>query len=538
MKQQQYNVGIYVRLSKDDERSGESLSIENQKLILKKHVEENGWNLIGEYVDDGFSGVSFERPAVKRLIEDAEDGKINLILCKDLSRFGRNYIQVGQYVDYVFPLNNVRFIALTDGVDTINNDNTAMDMMPLLNIFNEWHSKQTSKKIRTVIEANAKAGKYRANKAPYGYVKGNCEKRLPIIDPPAAAIVRRIFEMRVQATSPRHIANALNDERIPIPSDYEAERTGKPNNRRCNHFWCTAMVNQILRNRTYTGDLAQLRTTTLSYKNRKTVKRDEEDWVIIPDTHEAIVSRELWDKAREIEASVSQGKRTKQGVTMPLSGLMICLDCGYKMRMCYNNTTNGSKKNPRIYFRQNYNCGNYSRSGKHACSSHYIQIKDIHQIIIDDIRTKASLVLANEEVARKLFLQNKANVTDKQVSLNRDELAKSERRLIELDKLMQSVYEDKIKGQIPEDVCISLLEKYKSEQDLLSERVQTLRSELAVQSQDENDVDEFIRRIRKYVDIEELDRATALELIDHIKVGARDVEEREIHIHYKLLGVA
>ena len=177
MKQQQYKVGIYVRLSKDDERAGESLSIENQKLILQKYVNEQGWNLVGEYVDDGFSGVSFDRPAVKRLIEDSENGKINLVLCKDLSRFGRNYIQVGQYVDYVFPLNNVRFIALTDGVDTINNDNTAMDMMPLLNIFNEWHSKQTSKKIRAVIEANAKAGKYRAKKAPYGYVKGDCEKK-------------------------------------------------------------------------------------------------------------------------------------------------------------------------------------------------------------------------------------------------------------------------------------------------------------------------------------------------------------------------
>jgi len=357
-----------------------------------------------------------------------------------------------------------------------------------------------------------------------------------VIDEPAAAIVRRIFEMRAQATSPRHIANALNDERIPIPSDYEAARTGKPNNRRCNHFWCTAMINQILRNRTYTGDLAQLRTSTLSYKNRKVIKRDEEDWIIILDTHEAIVSREIWAKVREVEASVSQGKRTKQGVTMPLSGLMLCLDCGYKMRLCYNNTTNGSKKNPRIYYRQNYNCGNYSRSGKHACSSHYINLKDIHQIIIDDIRTKAALALENEEVARKLFLQNRAQVTDKQVSLNRDELATSEKRLTELDGLMQSVYEDKIKGAIPEDVCVSFLEKYKEEQDKLSERVQSLQNELELQSQDEKDIDEFIRRIRKYVDIEELDRAMTLELIDHIKVGARNVEEREIHIHYKLLG--
>ena len=219
-KQTIYNVGIYVRLSQEDMRAGESLSIENQKLILTKYVTEQGWNISNIYVDDGYSGTDFNRPGVSRLLEDAKTGKINLIIVKDLSRFGRNYIQVGQYIDYIFPTYNIRFIALSDNVDTANKDTTAMDMMPIVNLFNEWHAASTSKKIKAVIEANCKAGKYRATAAPYGYIKGDNEYHLPVVDEPAASVVRRIFEMRSQGISPRHIADKLNEEKIPIPSDY------------------------------------------------------------------------------------------------------------------------------------------------------------------------------------------------------------------------------------------------------------------------------------------------------------------------------
>lgn len=186
-KQTIYNVGIYVRLSKDDERSGESLSIENQKLILIKYVKEQGWNIIDICVDDGFSGTSFDRPSVIRLLDDAKSGKINIIIVKDLSRFGKNYIQVGQYLDYIFPTYNIRFIALNDNVDTLNQNSTAMDMMPIMNVLNEWHAANTSKKIKSVIEANAKAGKYRTTFTPYGYVKGDDENNLPVIDPEAGS---------------------------------------------------------------------------------------------------------------------------------------------------------------------------------------------------------------------------------------------------------------------------------------------------------------------------------------------------------------
>ena len=312
-KQTIYNAGIYVRLSQEDMRAGESLSIENQKLILTKYVKEQGWNLIDIYVDDGYSGTDFERPGVQRLLDDAKEKKINLIICKDLSRFGRNYIEVGRYVDYIFPSYNIRFIALNDNVDTAAKDSSALDMMPILNLFNEWHCASTSKKIKAVIEANAKAGKYRTTFAPYGYVKGDDPNHLPVIDPEAAPIVRRMFEMRAKGITPRHIADAFNDEQIPPPYDHQYALLGKPVPRKTTHLWDGNAVRKMLQNQMYLGDLVQLKSTSVSYKNHKHIIKDKEEWVVIPNTHEPIISRELWDKVREVEASVSQGKKTASG---------------------------------------------------------------------------------------------------------------------------------------------------------------------------------------------------------------------------------
>ncbi|MDE6727786.1 MAG: recombinase family protein, partial [Oscillospiraceae bacterium] len=458
-KQTIYNVGIYVRLSQEDMRAGESLSIENQKLILTKYVTEQGWNIWDIYVDDGFSGTDFNRPGVTRLLEDAKTGKINLIIVKDLSRFGRNYIQVGQYIDYIFPTYNIRFIALSDNVDTANKDTSAMDMMPIVNLFNEWHAASTSKKIRAVVEANAKAGKYRTTLAPYGYVKGTDEKKLPVVDEPAASVVRRIFIMRSQGISPRHIADRLNEEKIPIPSDYYYAKIGKPNPRRTSHLWSAEAIRQLINNPTYLGHLVQMKTTTVSYKNHKTVKKDPSEWVIVYNTHEPLVSQEIWDKCREVEASVSQGKRNKDGYVAALSGLMFCADCGEKMRLGWNNTRH-QRGGPREYYRHNFNCGRYNRNGKIACRSHYIKMKDINALVLADIRSMAALALEDEEFARKQFLSKKEQINSKQTAEEQKRLHDGQYRLSELEKLIPSIYEDKVLGKIPEDVCVSLLEKY------------------------------------------------------------------------------
>lgn len=532
-KQTIYNAGIYVRLSQEDMRAGESLSIEHQKLILTKYVREQGWNLVDTYVDDGFSGTDFNRPSVQRLLSDAQTGRINLIICKDLSRFGRNYIEVGQYIDYIFPLHNIRFIALNDNVDTANRDSNAMEMMPVINLFNEWHASSTSKKIKAVNLANAKAGKYTCANAAYGYTKADDEKHTPIIDPEAAEVVRRIFKLRSQGMSPRAIGDQLNSENIPIPSDYRCQKKGIVNTKYTRHLWTQVQIRQILDNPIYLGKLAMMRVTSVSYKNHKKVRKDPSEWVVTEDTHEAIISQELWDKVREAEKAVSHGKRDGKGVTQPLSGMLFCPDCGYKMKAAGRKRTLKSGELIRECY---YNCSSYVLHGKELCSTHYISQKQIEAVIIADIRSMAELVVKDEQTARAAFLSKKEQQTSRQSKADIKKLNDSKHRLAELENLMQSVYEDKVMGKIPEHICVSFLEKYEAEQQELRAVIADLEERLSAEKQDREDVEEFIRRLKKYVDVQTLTRELGLELIEYVTVGAYTPNEpREINIYYKFL---
>ena len=532
-KQTIYNAGIYVRLSQEDMRAGESLSIEHQKLILTKYVREQGWNLVDTYVDDGFSGTDFNRPSVQRLLSDAQTGRINLIICKDLSRFGRNYIEVGQYIDYIFPLHNIRFIALNDNVDTANRDSNAMEMMPVINLFNEWHASSTSKKIKAVNLANAKAGKYTCANAAYGYTKADDEKHTPIIDPEAAEVVRRIFKLRSQGMSPRAIGDQLNAENIPIPSDYRCQKKGIVNTKYTRHLWTQVQIRQILDNPIYLGKLAMMRVTSVSYKNHKKVRKDPSEWVVTEDTHEAIISQELWDKVREAEKAVSHGKRDGKGVTQPLSGMLFCPDCGYKMKAAGRKRTLKSGELIRECY---YNCSSYVLHGKELCSTHYISQKQIEAVIIADIRSMAELVVKDEQTARAAFLSKKEQQTSRQSKADIKKLNDSKHRLAELENLMQSVYEDKVMGKIPEHICVSFLEKYEAEQQELRAVIADLEERLSAEKQDREYVEEFIRRLKKYVDVQTLTRELGLELIEYVTVGAYTPNEpREINIYYKFL---
>lgn len=278
------------------------------------------------------------------MLDDAETGKIDLIICKNLSRFGRNYIQVGQYTDYIFPMYNIRFIALNDGIDTANSDSASMDMMPIMNVFNEWHAANTSKKLRAVFESNAKSGKYMTTFCAYGYEKGADENFTPVIDPYAANIVRRIFEMRASGMNAKKIADVLNSGHIVPPLDYKYNKLGREYPLYSHHLWSSQTIKRILKNQMYLGHLCQMKQTTVSYKNHKVINKDMEDWVIIENNHEPIISQELWDKCRGVDASVSNGKSTKQRVTKPLSGLCYCDSCGTKMKQ-HNST---GSKNPMV----------------------------------------------------------------------------------------------------------------------------------------------------------------------------------------------
>ena len=533
-RQSTYNVGIYVRLSQEDVREGESLSIENQKKMLTDYVSKQaGWNLVGIYEDDGYSGTNFDRPGVRQLLDDAKSGKINLIICKDLSRFGRNYIEVGQYIDYIFPSFNIRFIALSDNVDTLDRNSTAMDLMPIMNLFNEWHAANTSKKVRSVLAQNAKEGKYIASFAAYGYLKGDDEKHTPVIDEPAAKVVRRIFELRATGITPTQIAKILNAEGVPIPSDYRAQRLGKPNPyKNTFHYWSHVAVRNILGNPIYIGHLAQQKFTTVSFKNHKSVRRGKDEWVIAENTHEPIISQELWDKCQEVDRCASHGKIMKKGIVLPLNSMMFCPDCGAKMKL------NGHAKKRDGSVNYFYVCGTYSRCGASTCTTHYISQKQIEKIVLVDILAKARYVIENEDKARQEFLRRKETEGTKHLDDARQQLAKCQSRLADLKVMTQKVYQDKLLGKVPEDLCLETLGQFRAEEAELTEKVKSLTATLEQDSKARDDIEEFICRLKQYADAPELTREMCVDLIEYVVIGDRPKDKstpRRIQIYYKFL---
>ena len=531
MKQKHYIAGLYYRLSQEDERQGESVSIDNQRTMLRKYAEEHGFEIHGEYIDDGVSGTTFNRPEVQRLLDDAKTGIINTIIVKDLSRFGRNYIEVGQYVDYVFPAFGIRFIAIQDNVDTENRDSNAMEMMPIMNIFNEWHAANTSKKIRAVRRSNALAGIYSAKKATYGYLKGTDKKRTPVIDEETAPVVRRIFELYASGTSPKNIADILNAEGIPSPGKLAYERLGhkgRPNEMR---IWCEVSIRFMLNNIMYIGHLPMLQGTTVSYKNHKRQAKDKSDWVITYNNHEPIISQELWDRVQERQKHMAQGRKTKTGFVHPLSGFLVCADCGAKLKLCGH--LNHTKTEYRYYF----NCGNHLRYGKTLCFSHYIPAKDIEAIVLNDIRAMAQRIVIDEKVIREEFIRHNAEMQENSIKAAKKELQAKRKRTEELSRLMQVAYEDRLKGKMPEDICLNFIHKYSDEQKRLETEIAELETKLTETENTKQSADDFIRNIKKYLDAPELTREMCYELLECVVVGGLPKitgKEREIDIVYKV----
>ena len=531
MKQKHYIAGLYFRLSQEDERQGESVSIDNQRSMLRKYAEEHGFEIHDEYIDDGVSGTTFDRPDVQRLLDDAKAGIINTIIVKDLSRFGRNYIEVGQYVDYVFPAFGIRFIAIQDNVDTENRDSNAMEMMPIMNIFNEWHAANTSKKIRAVKKAHAKEGIYTAKKAAYGYKIGTDKKRTPVIDEETAPIVRRIFEMYASGMSPLKISETLNLEEVMSPAVYAYTNLGQKPRPNGMGLWLASTVREMLNNIIYIGHMAQLRWTSLSYKNHKRFRRDESEWAIVYNTHEPIISQELWNRCQERKKSVAKGRRTKVGYTHPLSGFLFCADCGNKMKL---STIISRSTGKRLY---RFDCGHHIRYGKAYCFSHFIAASILEEIVLDDIREMAKSIVLDEKTIREEFIRHNAELADKAIKSAKKELQAKRKRIEELSRLMQVAYEDRVKGKMPEDICIGFIQKYSEEQKRLGTEIVDTEKKLTETEDTIQSADEFIRNIKKYLEAPELTREMCYELIDRIIVGGSPTvtgKERTIDIVYKV----
>ena len=531
MKQKHYIAGLYFRLSQEDERQGESVSIDNQRSMLRKYAEEHGFEVHDEYIDDGVSGTTFDRPDVQRLLDDAKTGVINTIIVKDLSRFGRNYIEVGQYVDYVFPAFGIRFIAIQDNVDTENRDSNAMEMMPIMNIFNEWHAANTSKKIRAVKKAHAKEGIYTAKKAAYGYKIGTDKKRTPAIDEETAPIVRRIFEMYASGISPIKIAETLNLEGVMSPATYAYSQIGQKPKPNVMGLWTATTIREMLNKIIYIGHMAQLRWTSLSYKNHKRFRNDESEWAIVYNTHEPIISQELWNRCQERKKSVAKGRRTKVGYTHPLSGFLFCADCGNKMKL---KTAISRSTGKRLY---RFDCGYHIRYGKAYCFSHFIAASILEEIVLDDIREMAKSIVLDEKAIREEFIRHNAELADKAIKSAKKELQAKRKRIEELSRLMQVAYEDRVKGKMPEDICIGFIQKYSEEQKRLGTEIVDTEKKLTETEDTIQSADEFIRNIKKYLEAPELTREMCYELIDRITVGGSPTvtgKERTIDIVYKV----
>jgi len=532
---QTYNVGIYTRLSRDDERAGESVSIENQREMLTRYVKEQGWNLYSTYVDDGISGTSFDRPGLNRMIADATDKKINLILCKDLSRFGRDYIEVGRYTDFIFPAIGCRFVALNDGVDTIHKNNDMM--MVFKNVMNDFYARDTSNKIKAVLHSAHKAGKFVGCRTHFGYIRDPNDKHKLIIDPEAAAIVRRIFDMRYQGYGHKRIAQTLNDEKVITPRAYQYRRDGRPNPFHDSGFWNDVTIRQILQNEFYIGHMVQNKTGNTSYKNKKTIQKPPEEWVKVENTHEPIISLEIWERAYQMAHDPTRPKRTKYGEISPYAGFINCLDCGFAMRYQKKQQT---FKNGNVATYESYMCGSFSRSGKQACTSHYIPVPLLNEIVIADIRQKAAMIEHDEQDLLERVGQKKAAENQSQLAALSATKRAAEKRRAELERLIQSLYEDKVNGKILEDVCARLINQYEAERRENAEQSQALTVQIESFQMEQSNTREWIDIIRQYRSLEAIDRDILTKLINKIEVGEREIidgqKQREIRIHYKFVG--
>jgi DNA invertase Pin-like site-specific DNA recombinase len=533
--QENYNVGIYCRLSRDDERAGESVSIENQREMLGRYVHEQGWNLYATYCDDGVSGTTFDRPGFNQLIADATAGKINLVLCKDLSRLGRDYIEAGKYTDMVFPSLGCRFIALNDGVDTIHKNNEMLII--LKNVMNDLYARDTSNKIRAVKQSTFKTGKYVGCYAPIGYRKSPEDKHVLVIDPETAPVVKRIFDLRCQGYSYRKIALTLNGENVPTPSSFYYMKQGKPNIRQDGDFWAGQTVKSILRNEVYLGHMVQNKTGNVSYKVHKQIPKPEEEWIRVENTHEPLITQETWDIVREMDAQNVKYRSDKSGNTALFSGLLVCADCGSLMRHYHDGRI---KKDGTQSTYQSYACGRYVSGGKTVCSAHIMNQRVLVELVLLDIRYKATLAQNCPDALREKILKQKNAANLERTKTIRATLTALDKRLAELDKLVVATYEDKVKGAMPEELCIQLMNRYEAERkDKLEQRTQ-LTAQLETFQEDEQSADEWLGLIRNYAQLQELDRPTLLRLVKRIEVGEKYELDGEIHrdikIYYNFVG--
>lgn len=530
--QDKFNVGIYCRLSRDDNNGHlESMSIANQRQVLTDYVTEKGWNLTECYIDDGFSGTNFDRPSFKRMIHDAETGKIDCIITKDLSRLGRNYVQTGYYTEEYFIEHNIRYIAVNDGIDTMSDNGN--ELAAFHHVLNEFYPKEVSKKVRQVKKKSAEQGKFMGSQAPYGYKKSPQDKHILIIDDEAASIMQRIFNEYANGDSARMIADRLNDEGINSPRFYHYEKMGRENPLKTEkNVWGSATITQLLKNQVYIGNMVQGKRQVLSFKTKKMRQVSPENWIVVENTHEPLISRELWDRVQEkMGVAKRTVRRTKNNVIGLYSGLIKCSDCGHPLAYMRKQLKDREKGV--------YRCSRYNNNGGKACTPHYIDEEYINAFVLNDIRNYAKLAVhERKQTAERLYIaMRKQNSSES--SVVKSKIRETENRLNEITARLKNLYEDKCIGNLPEDVFKSLMNDFTTEKNELEQKLPLLYDEFSRMTETSSGIDEWLDLIAQYENIQELDRETVCGLIKEITVFEKDKSsghtEQEIRIEYRFI---
>lgn len=498
---------LYCRLSRDDELQGDSNSIIHQKEMLKKYADDNGHKNTEFFVDDGYSGTNFNRPDWQRLMEMVNQDKVASIIVKDMSRLGRDYLKVGYYTEILFPENEIRFIAINSGVDSANQQDS--DFTPFLNIINEWYAKDTSKKIRAVIKAKSDSGKPTAPIPVYGYVKDPNDKYHWLIDEEAAEIVKEIFHLAIKGNGPSKVASILTERKVLNATSYKKSK-GIPSTHEKDiidpYWWDWSVVSDILSRQEYLGHTVNFKTGRKSYKNKKSFANPPSKWIIIKNTHEAIIDQETFDIVQRLKEGRKR-TNTSMGDMPVLSGMLYCADCGKKLYVCRTKSLK-----PEAYY---YCCSTY-RKRQGQCSSHQIRISIIDRIVFADLKRHIDFAREHEDEFLKLVSSESMSQINKLINSFNKELSASRARIEKLDSIIQSLYEDKLDGTISNERFKNMNENYEQEQTTLREKVLELEDKIKTYNEHSASTSIFMELVHKFTRIDELTHELVREFIEKV----------------------
>lgn len=531
-KQQHYKAALYCRLSVDDGNFGGSVSIETQKILLEQYCKDHKITDYKFYCDDGCSGTNFDRPSFKKMLSDIDEGKINLVIVKDLSRFGRNYVEAGMYVQR-FTDSNIRFIAADDNYDSLVNSDDLL--FPIKNVVNEMYARDVSKKTKAAKKAKARDGQFIGSKAPFGYKIDPNDRHHLIVDEPAAQVVKRIFRLASEGVGYNKMAKTFREEKVLTPIAYF--NLNNPDYFKSDYWrkefdWHVTSIRAILNNEVYLGKLVYGKQRNKSMKSKEKVRNPKEDWIVVENCHEPIITQELWDTVHKILNA--KHRPAKAGEVQMFAGLLYCSDCGHCLTYSQKQRKDGS-------YHGAYSCWMYKTHGKEYCASHYITFDTIYELVLIDIQRNLFQYRKNTDKFKSILSRKYQSDSQKQAEQITLEYEQKQKRCEELDKIISRLYEDNVLGRIGDERYESMSQSYELEQVEIKKALPILKSKIDELKRQSDCADNFINVIKKYTIIDKLDAAILNELIDKIVVHHKEQAEdgrtfQQIEIYYRFVG--